>query len=59
MSCKDSSNVLVNLQLHSGIAEIAAGKARMFVNKPDGSMYFIATNNYLHTDISCKLWTID
>lgn len=25
-------------QLHSGIADVAAAKARMFVNKPDGSM---------------------
>lgn len=24
-------------QLHSGIAEVAAAKARMFINKPDGS----------------------
>lgn len=24
-------------QLHSGIADVAAAKARMFVNKPDGS----------------------
>ncbi|MFS8011643.1 hypothetical protein Hanom_Chr14g01311481 [Helianthus anomalus] len=24
--------------LHSGIADVAAAKARMFVNKPDGSM---------------------
>ena len=24
-------------QLHAGIAEVAAAKARMFVNKPDGS----------------------
>lgn len=26
-------------QLHAGIAEVAAAKARMFVNKPDGSKY--------------------
>lgn len=25
------------IQMHAGIAEIAAAKARMFVNKPDGS----------------------
>ncbi|XP_021899087.1 protein TIC 100 [Carica papaya] len=25
--------------MHAGIAEVAAAKARMFVNKPDGSMY--------------------
>lgn len=25
-------------QLHFGIAEVAAAKARMFVNKPDGSI---------------------
>lgn len=24
-------------QLHAGIAEVAAAKARMFINKPDGS----------------------
>jgi hypothetical protein len=27
-------------QLHAGIGEVAAAKARMFVNKPDGSMMF-------------------
>lgn len=26
--------------MHAGIAEVAAAKARMFVNKPDGSMLF-------------------
>jgi len=25
-------------QMHAGIAEVAAAKARMFINKPDGSM---------------------
>lgn len=24
--------------MHAGIAEVAAAKARMFINKPDGSM---------------------
>lgn len=32
------SDMMVNFQLHAGIAEMAAAKARMFVNKPDGSM---------------------
>ncbi|KAJ0083853.1 hypothetical protein Patl1_30495 [Pistacia atlantica] len=27
-----------NVALHAGLAEVAAAKARMFVNKPDGSM---------------------
>lgn len=27
--------------MHAGIAEVAAAKARMFVNKPDGSMSFL------------------
>lgn len=31
-------NILVIFQMHAGIAEVAAAKARMFVNKPDGSM---------------------
>ena len=31
------SYILV-FQLHAGIAEVAAAKARMFINKPDGSM---------------------
>lgn len=26
--------------MHAGIAEVAAAKARMFINKPDGSMLF-------------------
>lgn len=30
---------LLPFQLHAGIAEVAAAKARMFVNKPDGSMF--------------------
>jgi hypothetical protein len=32
--------ILLNLlrQMHSALAEVAAAKARMFVNKPDGSM---------------------
>lgn len=30
----------VMFQLHAGIAEVAAAKARMFVNKPDGSKCF-------------------
>ena len=29
---------IVVFQMHAGIAEVAAAKARMFVNKPDGSM---------------------
>lgn len=29
---------IVVFQLHAGIAEVAAAKARMFINKPDGSM---------------------
>lgn len=33
---------LCSFQVHSGIAEVAAAKARMFVNKPDGSMYFLS-----------------
>ena len=32
------------LQVHAGIAEVAAAKARMFVNKPDGSMSFLELN---------------
>ena len=28
---------LRTIQMHAGIAEVAAAKARMFVNKPDGS----------------------
>lgn len=38
--CKDILNMSVAFQLHAGIAEVAAAKARMFVNKPDGSMFF-------------------
>ena len=26
-----------SFQMHAGIAEVAAAKARMFINKPDGS----------------------
>lgn len=34
----------VMFQLHAGIAEVAAAKARMFVNKPDGSKCFCAVS---------------
>lgn len=43
ISFSQSDDVLLILwvfQLHAGLAEVAAAKARMFVNKPDGSMYF-------------------
>ena len=41
-SYKDISNLLVTFQLHSVIEEVAAAKARMFVNKREGSMYFMS-----------------
>jgi len=38
--------------MHAGIAEVAAAKARMFINKPDGSMLFDLFGNigkrYMH-----------
>lgn len=45
---KSSLELLQNLnlkmlalsQVHAGIAEVAAAKARMFINKPDGSTLF-------------------
>lgn len=43
-------------QLHAGLAEVAAAKARMFVNKPDGSMYFYLLLIYLEgLAFHCKI----
>jgi hypothetical protein len=45
---KKTSLVLCSFQLHSGITEVAVANARMFVNKPDGSMSF---QNYLYSSL--------
>jgi len=38
--------------MHAGIADVAAAKARMFINKPDGSILFDLFENigkpYMH-----------
>lgn len=36
----ESTHVYASLQMHASLAEVAAAKARMFVNKPDGSKSF-------------------
>lgn len=36
----ESTHVYASLQMHASLAEVAAAKARMFVNKPDGSKLF-------------------
>lgn len=50
------------LQLHSGIAEVAAAKARMFINKPDGSKSLrlftdMLVQDKIVADILSLLWT--
>lgn len=35
-------------QLHSGLAEVAAAKARMFVNKPDGSIAHVFNHYFCY-----------
>jgi len=35
------THVDASLQMHASLAEVAAAKARMFVNKPDGSKLFL------------------
>lgn len=43
-------------QVHSGIAEVAAAKARMFINKPDGSKSVNYSNCFLYrTEVKCQL----
>lgn len=37
--------------MHAGIAEVAAAKARMFVNKPDGSKSFHVVNKHYYSEI--------
>lgn len=54
--------------MHAGIAEVAAAKARMFVNKPNGSMFYsiscfffaLAKLGYLSSVISLPnlLWSL-
>jgi hypothetical protein len=35
------------MQMHAGLAEVAAAKARMFVNKPDGSIFLAPLDKVL------------
>lgn len=42
---------IMTIQMHAGIAEVAAAKARMFVNKPDGSKSFHVVNKHYYSEI--------